>query len=147
MRMKKEITALAASLYLLSFLPLAYALTTTVSEGAISDTGNNLLNTNFGMVLGSIMFRLGNFQWQPNEIWLIPSQIDPDAFSKGLTQRTVLEVPQNQTFSTCRTAVYYNETVGYGFKIYNTGTTTQVLTNGTFCGLAYNGTYYVYAKF
>ena len=72
--------------------------------------------------------------------------MDPEIFSKGLTQETILEIPENLTFSTCRTAVYFNQTLGkYGFKIYNTGTTTQILPNGTFCGLAYDGTYWVIA--
>jgi len=130
------------------FLPMASALTAVINEGEIVNLGSQEILTNFGMVVGTINFRLGNYKWSPKEIWLLPEQMDPEIFSKGLTQETILEIPENLTFSTCRTAVYFNQTLGkYGFKIYNTGTTTQILPNGTFCGLAYDGTYWVIASY
>ncbi len=129
-------------------LPIASALTTVINEGEIANLGNQEILTNFGMITGTINFKLGNYKWPPKEIWLLPEQTNPEIFSKGLTQETILEIPENITFSTCRTAVYFNQTLGkYGFKIYNTGTTTQILPNGTFCGLAYGGTYWVIAKY
>ena len=133
-------------------LPAAYAISLqaseiNVQEGVIADIGIQEISTNFGMVTGTINFKLANYSWHPEEIWLLPEKIDPDEFSKGLTIQTTLELPENISWSTCRTAVYYNSSIGYGFKIYNTGATTQILENGTFCGLAFNGTYYVYATY
>ena len=133
-------------------IPLACAISlqaneVIVQDGTIADIGIQEILTNFGMITGTINFRLANYSWAPEEIWLLPEKIDPDEFSKGLTIQTTLELPENISWSTCRTAVYYNESVGYGFKIYNTGKTLQILENGTFCGLAYNGTYYVYATY
>ena len=128
-------------------IPSALALNFSVSNGGNTDIGNNEVLSDFGMITGGIKFTLGNLTWTPEEIWILPENIDPYIFSKGLTQKTVLELPDNVTFSTCRTAVYYNESSGYGFKIFNTGTTTQILENGTFCGLAYTGSYFVFAKY
>ncbi len=145
--MRAKIIPAIVSTFFLLFVPTAFAITVEVSNGSATSIGNNELLTNFGMVSGQINFRLGNFSWVPSEIWLIPQDIDPDIFSKGLSQRAVLEIPRNITSSTCRTAVYYNQSSGYGFKIYNTGTTAQIFSDGTFCGLAYNGTYFVLAKY
>lgn len=127
--------------------PFASSAMMSVSNGEVSDIGSNVLLTSFGMITGSLNFAIGNFTWVPTEIWLLPQEMDPDVFSKGLTQDSVLEIPENVTFSTCRTAVYRNVSVGFGFKIYNTGTTRQISQDGTFCGLAYNGTYFLYAKY
>ncbi len=146
--MRARIIPAVVSTFLLIFAPAAYAITVEVSNGSASTIGNNVLPTSFGMVSGQIVFRLGNFSWVPGEVWLVPENIDPGVFSKGLTQQTVLELPKNITSSTCRTAVYYNQSSDrYGFKIYNTGTTTQIFSDGAFCGLAYNGTYFVFAKY
>lgn len=140
----KELSLIA----LIFLIPIASALSVTINQGEIITLSEQEILTNFGMVIGTITFRIGNYKWPPNEIWLLPENINPEEFSKGLTQKEILEIPKNLTFSTCRTAVYFNETLGkYGFKIYNTGTTTQILENGTFCGLAYNGTYWVIAKY
>ncbi|GEM_PF-1268910 len=137
-----------ALITLLFLIPLASALTVSVNKGEIVKLEDEEILTDFGMVIGSINFKIGNYKWPPKEIWLLPEQIDPSQFSKGLTQKEVLEIPENLTFSTCRTAVYFNETMqAYGFKIYNTGTTKQIFENGTFCGLAYSGTYWVIAKY
>lgn len=145
--MRMKTTFAIALIHILVFAPGAYALTAEVSDGFVTSLGSNEFLTEFGMVNGSITFKLGNFSWVPEEIWLIPQNINPSIFSKGLTQQTVIEIPKNVTSSTCRTAVYYNQSVGHGFKIYNTGTTTQIFSDGTFCGLAYNGTYFVFAKY
>lgn len=144
--MRAKIIPAIVSTFVLLFIPAAYAITVEVSNGSATSIGSNEMLTNFGMVNGQINFKLGNFSWVPSEIWLVPQNVEPEVFSKGLTQQTVLEIPQNITSSTCRTAVYYNQSSGYGFKIYNTGTTIQISQNGTFCGLAYNGTYFVFAK-
>lgn len=145
--MRKEILIIGTILALLFTLPAVLALTTTITAGQITDLETNEFLTDFGMVIGTIKFKLGNFSWVPSTIWLLPAEIDPDIFSKNLTIKDYLQIPENVTFSTCRTAVYYNATLGYGFKIYNTASTTQILPNGTFCGLAYNGTYFVYARY
>jgi hypothetical protein len=145
--MKKKFFALAFVAFSFVFAPFAQAIQSSVSNGEISDISYNEVLTEFGMVTGAIKFKLGNLHWTPQEIWLMPSEIDPDVFKSGLTQLDTIEVPENATFSTCRTAVYLNSSIGYGFKIYNTGSTTQILQNGTFCGLAYNGTYFVYARY
>jgi hypothetical protein len=136
--------ALVFAPFLFFLLPYAYAV--TVIGGSSSDVGTMSIPTEFGMVTGRVTFFLGNLTWVPSEIWLIGQNVDPSVFSKGLVQQTTIEIP-NVTQSTCRTAIYYNQTSGYGFKIYNTGTTTQIFPNGTFCGLAYNGTYFVFAKY
>lgn len=136
-----------AAAFGLMMLPAASAITVSVSDGGEANIGSNEVLTDFGMVTGDVRFKLGNFSWVPSEIWLLPEEVDPGEFSKGLTQDSVIEIPKNVTLSTCRTAVYYNNQTGYGFKVYNTGTTTQIFQNGTFCGLAYNGTYFVMAKY
>jgi hypothetical protein len=118
-----------------------------VRDGGAVDIGSRVMQASFGMVTGNIVFTIGNLSWVPGEIWLLPGDMDPSIFSKGLTQQSIIELPQNVTSSTCRTAVYYNQTSGYGFKVYNTGTTVQISQNGTFCGLAYNGTYFVFARY
>jgi hypothetical protein len=145
--MRAKIFYAITAMFGLLLLPVASAITVSVSNGGESNIGVNEVLTDFGMVTGEVRFKLGNFSWVPSEIWLLPNKTDPDVFSKGLTQNSVVEIPKNVTSSTCRTAVYYNNQTGYGFKIYNTGTTTQIFQNGTFCGLAYNGTYFVMAKY
>ena len=142
---------LAISLFLI-IIPIASALNlqatqVEISEGNLTEIGNINISTNFGMIYGTINFKLENFVWAAKEIWLLPQKVDPEIFSKGLKQIEILELPENLTFSTCRTAVYFNESIGYGFKIYNTKTKIQILENGTFCGLAYAGNYYVYAAY
>ncbi len=137
-----------ALIVLLLSIPIVSALTVNIKEGEIISMNEQEILTNFGMLIGTINFRIGNYKWPPSEIWLLPEKINPSEFSKGLTQKEILEIPKNLTFSTCRTAVYFNETLGkYGFKIYNTPTTQQILENGTFCGLAYNGSYWVIARY
>ncbi len=139
--------AIVCAIFLSAVIPVASAISVDVQNGNSTDMGANEIKTGFGMVTGSIKFRIGNVSWTPSEIWMLPADMDPEIFSKGLSQREVIEIPSNVTFSTCRTAVYHNSTVGYGFKVYNTGTTVQIMQNGTFCGLAYNGTYQVFAKY
>ena len=145
--MKSKALIPAVLVWVLVLPPAVSALSVEVSSGSRTDIGTQEFSTEFGMVTGNIVFSLGELSWVPEEVWLIPSELDPDVFSKGLTQERVLEIPENITGSTCRTAVYYNKTSGYGFKIYNTGTTTQIFSNGTFCGLAFNGSYSVFAKY
>jgi len=131
-------------LVLLALIPLAKALTVNVIQGEITHLEAQNISTDFGMIVGRINFKLGNFIWPPKEIWLLPEGVDPKDFSK---QNTTLEIPENITFSTCRTAVYYNQTLNaFGFKIYNTASATQIFPDGNFCGLAYNGTYTIIAK-
>lgn len=145
--MRKQAMLATMLTSILFFVPTVSAPTAEVSNGNITEMGSNEFLTDFGMVNGSVVFRLGNLSWVPDEIWLVPEDMDPDVFSRGLTQQDVIEIPKNVTSSTCRTAVYYNESVGHGFKIHNTGTTTQIFPDGSFCGLAYNGTYFVFAKY
>jgi hypothetical protein len=132
---------------IVSQIPLSYALTLTIKKASITDLGIEEVLVDYGMLIGTLRFKLGNYTWPPKEIWLLPAQVNPDEFSQGLKQLTILELPENLTFSTCRTAVYFNESLGYGFKIYNTQTTKQIFKNGTFCGLAYEGEYHVFAKY
>ncbi len=145
--MRAQVVSAILLVSVLISVPAASGITVEISNGNSTNIGTNEMLTNFGMVSGNIVFKLGNFSWTPTEIWLIPENIEPGVFSKGLTQQTTIEIPENVTSSTCRTAVYHNKSSGYGFKIYNTGTTTQIFSNGTFCGLAYNGTYFVFAKY
>ena len=145
--MNKKTLILGAFLALLSLTPLAKSLATTIADGEITDIAVKQILTGFGMVTGAINFKLGNFSWQPQEVWLLPVDTDPDSFKSNVSMGETLEIPENKTWSVCRTAVYHNRTVGDGFKIYNTGTSIQIQTNGTFCGLAHNGTYYILAKY
>lgn len=131
----------------LLLIPLASATTVTLQNGQQTSIGLLEIPTNFGMIVGTIKFRLGNYQWTPKEIVLLPANITPEEFLGNASLEQTLEIPENITFSSCRTAVYYNEQYGYGFKIYNTRSTTQILPNGTFCGLAYEGTYFLFAKY
>src|SRR5437879_1857767 len=114
MQMKKLMVLLSGVIAIIVLTPAVLSLATTLSNGTVTDFGANQLQTNFGMLTGSVQFKLGNFLWSPKEIWLLPSEIDPDIFAKGLSQQDVVEIPENVTWSTCRTAVYLNKTVGYG---------------------------------
>jgi len=107
--MKKQIFALVTSLLL---VPVAYSLTTTVMEGTVTDLGVSEILTSFGMVKGTITFKLGSYTWSASEIWFLPE------------------------------GTSYNETYGYAFKVLS----SQVMEDGSFCGLAYNGTYEILAK-
>ena len=145
--MNKKILAIGVVLALVASTPLVKSLTTAIAEGEITDMAVKQILTGFGMLTGTINFKLGNFSWQPEEIWLLPTDTNPDDFKSNVSIGETLEIPENITWSTCRTAAYHNRTVGDGFKIYNTGTSIQIQPNGTFCGLAYNGTYYILAKY
>lgn len=123
----------------LSLTSLGYALTATITEGKITDLGANQFLTNFGMVTGAITFKLEDYNWQAEEIWLVPANTLPAQFKSN---NTYLEIPANITFSTCKTSIYYNSTYGFAFK-----SLADILPNGTFCILAYNGTYDVVAKY
>ncbi len=135
--MKKKIFLLA----LLTLVPAAAnAISISIYQGQITDLGSQEVVTDFGMVVGSIKFRLGEYSWGPAEIWLLPENTTPSQF-KSLSQ--YLELPANITFSTCRTSIYYNESLGYAFKVLS----SAILSNGTFCALAYPGSYVVVAKY
>jgi hypothetical protein len=120
-------------------LPLAYALSANVIEGTISQLEPQQLQVNFGMLTGAISFKLGGYIWPVNEIWLVPVGKDPSQFKSN---STYLELPANLTYTTCKTSVYYNSSYGFAFK-----SLAEILPNGTFCILAYNGTYDVVAKY
>ncbi|MEM7825466.1 MAG: hypothetical protein QW412_01225 [Candidatus Aenigmatarchaeota archaeon] len=130
----------ALALLFLLLIPVAYSLEANIIEGEILEIGAKELLVSFGMLKGSINFRLGEYKWPAREIWLVPEGTLPASYkSTGV----YLEIPENITFSTCKTSVYYNETFGYAFKILS----SQIAENGSFCGLAYNGTYEILAKF
>jgi|YelNatPaOPRAMG01_1025707.scaffolds.fasta_scaffold18026_10 hypothetical protein len=120
-------------------LPLAYALSADVIEGTISQLEPQQLQVNFGMLTGAISFKLGDYTWPANEIWLVPVGKDPSQFKSN---STYLELPANLTYTTCKTSVYYNSSYGFAFK-----SLAEILPNGTFCILAYNGTYDIVAKY
>jgi hypothetical protein len=120
-------------------LPLAYALTVNVEEGTISKLEPQQFLTNFGMLTGAITFKLGDYIWPASEIWLVPVGTNPNQFKSN---STYLELPANLTYTTCKTSVYFNSTYGFAFK-----SLAEILPNGTFCILAYNGTYDVVAKY
>ncbi|MEM5882998.1 MAG: hypothetical protein QXQ77_02025 [Candidatus Aenigmatarchaeota archaeon] len=134
--MKKAILALSFIL----LIPVAYSLKANIKEGEIVEIGNNEFLVSFGMIRGSINFKLGDYKWPAKEIWLVPEGTLPSYFK---STGNYLEIPENITFSTCKTSIYYNETLGYAFKVLS----SQIQENGSFCGLAYNGTYDVIAKF
>jgi hypothetical protein len=120
-------------------LPLAYALSANVIEGTISQLEPQQFLVNFGMLTGAITFKLGDYTWPAKEIWLVPVGKDPSQFKSN---STYLELPANLTYTTCKTSVYYNSSYGFAFK-----SLAEILPNGTFCILAYNGTYDVVAKY
>jgi hypothetical protein len=120
-------------------LPLAYALTVNVEEGTISKLEPQQFLANFGMLTGAITFKLGDYIWPASEIWLVPVGTNPNQFKSN---STYLELPANLTYTTCKTSVYFNSTYGFAFK-----SLAEILPNGTFCILAYNGTYDVVAKY
>jgi len=120
-------------------LPLAYALSADVIEGTISQLEPQQLQVNFGMLTGAISFKLGDYTWPANEIWLVPVGKDPSQFKSN---STYLELPANLTYTTCKTSVYYNSSYGFAFK-----SLAEILPNGTFCILAYNGTYDIVANY
>ncbi|MCS7105726.1 MAG: hypothetical protein NZ942_00170 [Candidatus Aenigmarchaeota archaeon] len=136
--MKK--TILIFGFFILLPVAAAYSIKINIMEGKITEIGNNELLVAFGMIRGSIVFKLGEYRWPPKEIWLVPQGTLPSNFK---SIGTYLEIPENVTFGSCKTSVYYNETLGYAFKVLS----SQILENGTFCGLAYNGTYNILAKF
>ncbi|MEM5829755.1 MAG: hypothetical protein QW040_03685 [Candidatus Aenigmatarchaeota archaeon] len=115
------------------------ALSVSVIEGAVSQLEPQQFLTNFGMLVGSIIFKLGDYTWPADEIWLVPVGTEPSQFKSS---GTYLEIPENITYTTCKTSVYYNSTYGFAFKSLAT-----ILPNGTFCILAYNGTYDIIAKY
>jgi hypothetical protein len=121
-------------------IQIVYALSVNLTQGQITDIGIQEILTDFGMLVGTIKFRLGELSWPPEEIWLLPENTLPSQFKAN---STYLEIPTNLIFSTCKTSVYYNQSLGYAFKILS----SQILPNGTFCGLAYNGTYVILAKY
>mgnify|MGYP000384757346 CR=1 FL=1 len=120
-------------------LPLAYALSVNVEEGTISQLEPQQFLVNFGMLTGAITFKLGNYTWPASEIWLVPVGTNPNQFKSN---NTYLELPENLTYTTCKTSVYSNSTYGFAFK-----SLAKILPNGTFCILAYSGTYDVIAKY
>ncbi|MEM5879627.1 MAG: hypothetical protein QXU74_04020 [Candidatus Aenigmatarchaeota archaeon] len=117
----------------------AQALSVTITEGMISSLEPQEFLVNFGMLTGAINFKLGNYTWPASEIWLVPVGTNPNQFKSN---STYLEIPENITYTTCKTSVYFNSTYGFAFK-----SLAQILPNGTFCILAYNGTYDVVAKY
>jgi len=135
--MKKTFIALVIA----TLLPVVFAIAPVqIEDSQIQDIGYQEIFPGFGMIRGSIVFKLGEYSWAPKEIWLLPEGTNREDFK---ATSTYLELPENLTFSTCKTSVYYNETTGkYAFKILS----SAILPNGTFCGLAYGGTYNIYAK-
>jgi hypothetical protein len=136
MELKKVLFGLVAVTLL---VPLAYALSTTLTNGTITDLGANQFLTDFGLLKGAITFKLGDYTWSTNEIWLVPANTLPDQFK---STGSYLEIPINVSSSTCKTSVYNNSTYGFAFK-----SLAAILPNGTFCVLAYSGTYDIVARY
>ena len=86
----------------------------------------------FGMVNGSIVFKVGTLLWFPEEVWLLPLDA-PDSFEDvfGFESKYL-----SMNSSMCKTNIYFNESFGYAFKV-----TASQINNGVFCALAYDGTY------
>lgn len=135
------------SFFSIIILNLVLAKEIEVLNNEIFQMGNFQIDLKFGMVIGRIFYKLGNLTWAPEEIWFLEKNVTPSQFLKDAEKIEILEIPQNLTFSTCRTLVYFSKIYGYGFKIYNTITKVQIFNDGKFCGLAYNGSYYVYASY
>ncbi|MEM5834297.1 MAG: hypothetical protein QXQ69_00400 [Candidatus Aenigmatarchaeota archaeon] len=131
---------ISLALFFLLLIPAVHSLKASIREGEIVEIGNKELLASFGMIRGSINFKLGEYVWPPKEIWLVPEGTLPSYYK---STGTYLEIPENITFSTCKTSVYYNDTWGYAFKVLP----SQIQENGSFCGLAYAGSYDVIAKF
>ena len=117
----------------------AYGISIKIENGKILEIGSLEIPTQYGMIKGSIKFKLGNLSWKPKEIWLVPENSNPKNF-KSLSE--YLELPESVFSKTCKTSIYYNESLGYAFKILE----SQIEENGSFCGLAYPGTYEILVK-
>ncbi|MEM5869580.1 MAG: hypothetical protein QXR09_00195 [Candidatus Aenigmatarchaeota archaeon] len=136
MKLKKILIGTIAIVLLVSSVQ---ALSVNITEGMISSLEPKEFLVNFGMLTGAITFRLGNYTWPANEVWLVPVGTNPNQFKSN---NTYLEIPENITYTTCKTSVYFNSTYGFAFK-----SLAKILPDGTFCILAYNGTYDVVAKY
>jgi len=136
----KKQAFLIGSTAVVLLVPLVCALNATITNGNINEMQTLQLLTEYGMLKGTITFKLGGYTWPASEVWLVPDGTLPNQFK---STSTYLELPENVTFSTCKTSVYFNETTGYAFKVLS----TYILPNGTFCALAYGGTYNIVAKY
>ncbi|MBI5061803.1 MAG: hypothetical protein HZB67_05840 [Candidatus Aenigmarchaeota archaeon] len=125
---------------LLIFVALADEIgTADVSNGAVQ--GFSIESAPYGAVTGTIRFRLGNWTWYPEEVWLVPEgEVDDYRYTNKYYQiaSSVGNDPILNATNRCRTSVY-NLTDKKGFK-------SSIGAGGTFCVLADQGRYKIYAK-
>lgn len=123
---------------LLLVIGTSLSIQTDLENGEVVNIGSNEILTEFGMVVGNITFRLGPYRWPAKEVWLVPLGAKIDDFK---STGNYLELPENITFSTCKTSVY-NSTSGFAFK-----SLSDIDENGKFCILAYGGVYEILALY
>lgn len=111
-----------------------------ITQGGVQSI--NIETAPYGAAAGTIKFKLGNWTWYPQEVWLVPEgepddyrsmskyyQISASAGSDPLLNKT----------NYCKTSLY-NLTGKRAFKA------LQVGSDGSFCVLADPGRYRIYAK-
>jgi hypothetical protein len=106
----------------------AFAVTISIVEGDLLDLGNITLSP-YGVVKGTIVFKVGDLNWYPKEVWLVPAGTLPETF------KTYVKSIELSSQNKCTTNLYTNNS-SFAFKV-----TESQIKNGSFCALAYNGTY------
>ncbi len=139
--------ALAAVVFLsiAAALPLIFVAfademgTADVSNGAVQSFV--MESAPYGAVSGTIKFRLGNWTWYPEEVWLVPDgDIDDYRYTNKYYQIAASAGNDQLLNATnrCRTSIY-NLTDKKGFK-------AGIGAGGVYCVLADSGRYKIYAK-
>lgn len=123
---------------ILLLIGATYALTIDVIQGDVRDLGSLVLSP-FAIVKGSISFKVGEYSWYPQEIWIIPVGTNPDQFRSASSSN---ELPSNSSdLGKCTTNIYTNATIGTAYKI-----TASNINKGVFCAAISAGSYEVLAK-
>jgi len=111
-----------------------------ISQGGMQSV--NIDSAPYGAAVGTIKFRLGNWTWYPQEIWLVPEGNPDDYRSMSKYYQISTSAgsdPLLVNTNYCKTSIY-NLTGVKGFKA------LQIGSDGTFCILAEPGRYRIYAK-
>jgi hypothetical protein len=110
-----------------------------VSQGNLASF--DVQSAPYGAVAGTVKFRLGNWTWYPQEIWLVPEGVPDDykAMSRYYQISSSVSDPILNKTNSCKTSLY-NLTEKRAYKA------LQIGSDGTFCILADSGRYKIYAK-
>lgn len=125
-------------LSILLLLGATYALTIDVAQGDVRDLGSLTLSP-FAVVKGTISFKVGDYSWYPQEIWIVPIGTTPEQFKSTGNYN---DLPSNTSdLGKCTTNIYSNLTLGTAYKI-----TASNINRGAFCAAILAGSYEVLAK-